>query len=206
MSDTPKTYESDTPETCEAVERWQQGKINIFDEMARLERERDEAVESAGITFLMAERHALENQLETMTAKALGWQKQAELNANLLVECREKAERYRLEANAMITKLHELQTYADKLADGLPAGMLPRDVENLREANAGLAEDLQNAERERDEARAGRDEADVCRKLTRECDELREQLYIAVGMLSTHPKFENKHPEEVWEIVKEAAK
>ena len=34
---------SDTPETCEAVERWRQGKINIFDEMARLERERDEA-------------------------------------------------------------------------------------------------------------------------------------------------------------------
>ena len=34
---------SDTPETHEAVERWQQGKINIFDERARLERERDEA-------------------------------------------------------------------------------------------------------------------------------------------------------------------
>ena len=47
MSDTPKTYESDTPETCEAVERWRQGKINIFDEMARLERERDEAREDA---------------------------------------------------------------------------------------------------------------------------------------------------------------
>jgi hypothetical protein len=30
---------------------------------------------------------------------------------------------------------------------------LPRDVENLREANAGLADDLQKAERERDEAR-----------------------------------------------------
>jgi hypothetical protein len=43
MSDTPKPYESDTPETCEAIERWQQGKINIFDEMARLERERGEA-------------------------------------------------------------------------------------------------------------------------------------------------------------------
>ena len=42
MSDAPRNYESDTPETCEAVERWQQGKINIFDEMARLERERDE--------------------------------------------------------------------------------------------------------------------------------------------------------------------
>lgn len=34
---------SDTPETQEAVERWRQGKINIFDEMARLERERDDA-------------------------------------------------------------------------------------------------------------------------------------------------------------------
>jgi len=46
----------------------------------------------------------------------------------------------------------------------------------------------------------------LCRKLECESDELREQLYIAVEMLSTHPKFENKHPEEVWEIVKEAAK
>lgn len=35
----------DTPETQEAIERWRQGKINIFDEMARLERERDEARE-----------------------------------------------------------------------------------------------------------------------------------------------------------------
>lgn len=32
---------SDTPETQEAAERWRQGKINIFDEMARLERERN---------------------------------------------------------------------------------------------------------------------------------------------------------------------
>ena len=45
MSDTPKPYESDTPETQEAVERWQQGKINIFDEMARLETERNGARE-----------------------------------------------------------------------------------------------------------------------------------------------------------------
>jgi hypothetical protein len=34
---------SDTPETYEAVERWNKGNINIFDEMARLERERNEA-------------------------------------------------------------------------------------------------------------------------------------------------------------------
>jgi hypothetical protein len=38
---------SETPETQEAVERWQQGKINIFDEMARLERERNEAIASS---------------------------------------------------------------------------------------------------------------------------------------------------------------
>ena len=40
---------SDTPETQEAVERWRQGKINIFDEMARLERERDQWREIARI-------------------------------------------------------------------------------------------------------------------------------------------------------------
>ena len=34
---------TDHPYTREAIERWRQGKINIFDEMARLERERDEA-------------------------------------------------------------------------------------------------------------------------------------------------------------------
>lgn len=39
---------SDTPETHEAVERWQQGKINIFDEMARLETERNAAREKLG--------------------------------------------------------------------------------------------------------------------------------------------------------------
>ena len=47
---------------------------------------------------------------------------------------------------------------------------------------------------------------DEMARLERERDELREQLYIAVGMLSTHPKFENKHPEEAWKFVKEAAK
>lgn len=37
--------ERPTPETEEATERWHQGKINIFDEMSRIERERDEARE-----------------------------------------------------------------------------------------------------------------------------------------------------------------
>jgi hypothetical protein len=46
---------SDTPETIEAVERWQQGKINIFDEMARLETERDEARIQYHTTLTLAE-------------------------------------------------------------------------------------------------------------------------------------------------------
>ena len=76
MSDTPKPYESDTPETCEAIERWQQGKINIFDEMARLERERDALRKEVNISAadvavlkrrcdaLKAERDATNEELE----------------------------------------------------------------------------------------------------------------------------------------------
>ena len=51
---------NDTPETQEAVERWQQGKINIFDEMARLERERDEAREVADLLYNYLVRPAYE--------------------------------------------------------------------------------------------------------------------------------------------------
>jgi hypothetical protein len=42
---------NDTPETYEAVERWNQGKINIFDEMARLERERDKAIHGSCVNY-----------------------------------------------------------------------------------------------------------------------------------------------------------
>ena len=38
----------------------------------------------------------------------------------------------------------ELRAYADKLAQGLPDGMLPKDVENLRDANLAFANE--NAE------------------------------------------------------------
>lgn len=40
-----------------------------------------------------------------------------------------------------------LAAYADKLAAGLPEGMLPKDVEVLREANASMAARLAEAER-----------------------------------------------------------
>lgn len=38
-------------------------------------------------------------------------------------------------------KLKEMTAYADKLAAGFPDGMLPKDVEVLREANAAFAEE-----------------------------------------------------------------
>jgi hypothetical protein len=102
-------------------------------------------------------------------------------------EAREKAERYRLEANAMMAKLHELQTYADKLADGLPAGMLPRDVENLREANDGLAEDLQKAEQERDEARDTvfrlRKQRAIARNFGQQMERERDKAVLELGAI-----------------------
>jgi hypothetical protein len=47
---------------------------------------------------------------------------------------------------------------------------------------------------------------EFARKLERERDEAREQLRIAVGLLSTHPQFANKHPDDVLAFVKEGAK
>ena len=54
------TLSIDTPETQEAIERWRQGKINIFDEMARLERERDEAITRRMETIMQCELYEQE--------------------------------------------------------------------------------------------------------------------------------------------------
>ena len=44
----------------------------------------------------------------------------------------------------------EAREYADKLAEGLPDGMLPKDVEVLRESNLGLATELTAVTAQRD--------------------------------------------------------
>ena len=44
----------------------------------------------------------------------------------------------------------EALEYADKLAEGLPEGMLPKDIEVLREANLGLATELAAVTEQRD--------------------------------------------------------
>lgn len=58
---------SDTPETQEAVERWRQGKINIFDEMARLERERNSLEDQRD--FCMGEIERLRKERDEQTAQ-----------------------------------------------------------------------------------------------------------------------------------------
>jgi hypothetical protein len=47
---------------------------------------------------------------------------------------------------------------------------------------------------------------ETCERMERERDEAREQLRIAVGLLSTQPQFADKHPEDVLAFVKEGAK
>lgn len=67
---------SDTPETQEAVERWSQGKINIFDEMARMERERDEAREISRMSSVdWAEDHT---HLQNLCRKAGATEREVE--------------------------------------------------------------------------------------------------------------------------------
>lgn len=40
-------------------------------------------------------------------------------------------------------EIERLRAYADKLAAGFPEGMLPADVENLREANVTMAAEIE---------------------------------------------------------------
>ena len=71
----------------------------------------------------------------------------------------------------------ELKAYAGKLADGLPEGMLPKDVENLWQANDGLAEDLRKAKLERGEALAALQQTCATNtEIRRELDEAEREI------------------------------
>jgi|694.fasta_scaffold32235_12 hypothetical protein len=96
-------------------------------------------------------------------------------------------------AQQMERERNEARAYADKLADGLPDGMLPKDVENLRNANTGLAEDLHMAQQERDELRRERDEALV---LAGGASTLRELANLHVEALLCWSTAERERDEE----------
>ncbi len=82
-----------------------------------------------------------------------------------------------LHAKTLERELNSLQAYADKLADGLPEGMLPKDVENLRNANSGLAEDLRQVERERDKALCALAETSATNtEIRRQLDEAKREI------------------------------
>jgi chromosome segregation ATPase len=59
----------------------------------------------------------------------------------------------RRELTAVTQQRDEALEYADKLAEGLPDGMLPKDVEVLREANLGLATNIAAVTEQRDRLR-----------------------------------------------------
>ena len=103
----------------------------------------NKACDEQGFLMLECDGHRakaakLENELEVMTCRAAGWQNQAELNANLLVECREKAERYRLEANAIMAQRDEAQRKVTELQAGLD------DIEEYGTEEINAAVDLRH--------------------------------------------------------------
>lgn len=105
---------SDTPETQEAAERWRQGKINIFDEMARLERERDKAQAlvaemKQAIVWAKAEAKERLHRLDQAACERRTW-----------LEAREKMKRERDEANAqMCQAIGHLSDIAEACQDWL---------------------------------------------------------------------------------------
>jgi uncharacterized protein (UPF0335 family) len=54
------------------------------------------------------------------------------------------------ESKKLRQELIEMAVYADKLAAGFPEGMLPKDMEVLREANLGLATEVAAVTEQRD--------------------------------------------------------
>ncbi len=66
-------------------------------------------------------------------------------------------QRLREEKRKLEAELVEARAYADTLAAGLPDGMLPADVENLRKANGELAQHLAEMTQDRDKLTAERD-------------------------------------------------
>ena len=67
----------------------------------------------------------------------------------------------------------EAREYADKLAQGLPDGMLPKDVDMLREANLGLAVELAEA---RGQIEANHKAALVIERMVYEARDQRDRL------------------------------
>jgi len=92
----------------------------------------------------------LERELTSVTEQRDQWKdKYIQQNKDLGYELRDpngtiwsECKRLQTELDVVTEQRDEALEYADKLAQGLPDGMLPKDVEVLREANCGLAMEL----------------------------------------------------------------
>jgi hypothetical protein len=130
-----------------------------------------------------------------------------DLSADQLVKLCRKLERERIEARQQEQIHHDNTLAMQKERDNaLTELQMWRDGCIVREED--------KVERERDEAlellaaHAIKLQHELMRalKAERERDEARKQLLIAVGLLSTHPQFADKHPEDLLAFIKEASK
>jgi hypothetical protein len=96
----------------------------------------------------------------------------------------------------------EAREYADKLAEGLPEGMLPKDVEVLREANCGLASELtaviEQRDRLADQIEANYKGTLMLERMVYQLREQRDRLAEALErILSYQGRFAEEDPESI---------
>jgi chaperonin cofactor prefoldin len=87
----------------------------------------------------------------------------------------------RRELTAVTQQRDEALEYADKLAEGLPDGMLPKDVEVLREANLGLATNIAAVTEQRDRLR--KRIAQLENELSKACNKVEDLAEIGLDQM-----------------------
>ena len=152
---------SDTPETQEAIERWRQGKINIFDEMARLERERDDYMQRFRIALSERDswkmradqKYAMRRELEELLgvdrndASDEQFQKGLDAIKNIIGE-RDEAIQRRMETILQCELLEKERDEAREEVERLQKGGCARNQKTTQ-----FCAEAVSALRERDEAR-----------------------------------------------------
>jgi len=142
IHDQIRTMSTDTPETFKSV-MWSELGFTVDIDFARkLERERDEAREE--LTVVTEERDQWKAKYIQQN-KDLGHELR-DPNGTIWSECK----RLQTQLAAVTEQRDEAREYADRLAEGLPEGMLPKDVEVLRAANLGLATNIAAVTEQRD--------------------------------------------------------
>jgi len=153
----------------------------------------------------------LERELNAVTEQRDQWKaKYIQQNKDLGCEMMDPngtiwdhAKKVQLELIAMTEQRDEAREYADRLAEGLPEGLLPKDVEVLREANLGLATELAAVTAQRDRLQKIVDEqcrfSSVCREYREQRDKLAKAIitHRAKAFLLTGEDFN----QELWQAL-----